>query len=130
MSANDPKRTLGVIHLQVGTVSWYALIPAGGAMRRRDKTGNRPKKMRGRKTIKRRNAPKITKHRIPLAIGKETDIARLIRERDEALEQLTATSDILRVISQSIFDLQSVLSALVTPRGRIVPCRECSNLSA
>ena len=38
---------------------------------------------------------------------------RLKRERDEALEQQAATSDILRVISTSPTDVQSVFTAIV-----------------
>src|SRR5262249_543512 len=38
---------------------------------------------------------------------------RLKRERDEALEQQTTTSDILRVISTSPTDVQSVFTAIV-----------------
>ena len=78
-------------------------------MRRRSSTGGEPIKARRRKTatLKRRNAPKAV--RSSSAATHETEIARVIRERDEALEQQAAISDILRVISNSPSDVQPVL---------------------
>ena len=49
----------------------------------------------------------------------QEQLDRRTRERDEALEQLAATSGILEVISKSTFDLKAVLQGLVESASRL-----------
>ena len=85
-------------------------------MRQRDKAGDKAVKTQRRKTLKRRNAPKTARRSSSLAPGKVTDV---IRERDEALEQLTATSDVLQIISKSPGKLEPVFTAMLDNAVRI-----------
>ena len=90
-------------------------------MRRRSRAGGEPVKTRRRKTVtpKRRNAPKAVRGRGPSAASQETDVARLTRERDDALLRETANSEILRLISKSPGDLELVFRTILEHATRI-----------
>ena len=86
-------------------------------MRGSGQTGGKAAKTQHRKALKRRGTPKAARH--APAAGKETNVARLTRERDEALEQLAATSEVLKVISGSPVELEPVFSAMLANAVRI-----------
>ena len=90
-------------------------------MRRRSRAGGKSPNAQAPKTAARksRNAPKAVGRRSSAGAIEETELARVIRERDDALEQQTATSHVLQVISGSIFDLQTVLDTLVKTGVRL-----------
>jgi two-component system, NtrC family, sensor kinase len=51
-------------------------------------------------------------------LSKDTDVT-LARERDDAVEQLSATSEVLKLISSSPGDLQAVFAAILANAVRI-----------
>jgi signal transduction histidine kinase len=89
-------------------------------MRRRSKAGSESAKARRRKAEmpKRRNATTVRRRRSS-AEAEETKSAGLARERDEALEQLSATSEVLKVISASAGELEPVFRAMLENATRI-----------
>src|SRR5262249_22726953 len=84
-------------------------------MRRRVK-GGKVVRARRRKTLKRHNAPKTARHR---KISAAEQISALTRELKDALEQQTATSEVLKVISSSPAQLEQVFQAILTNAVRI-----------
>ena len=90
-------------------------------MRGRSRAGGEPRKARRRKAVKpkRRNAPKAIRNRGVSLAGQETVVARLTRERDEALLRETANAEILRLISKSPGDLELVFRTILENATRI-----------
>ena len=70
---------------------------------------------------KRGAAPKAAPNRRLSASSKDTEVARLTRERDDTVEQLSATSEVLRVISGSPGELEPVFTTILGNAVRI--CR-------
>src|SRR6516165_12386913 len=87
----------------------------GEAMKRRSSAGGKPAKPRvpKRSTPKRGKASKAARNRGVSIAGQKTMVARLTRERDEALLRETANSEILRLISKSPGDLELVFQTIL-----------------
>ena len=95
-------------------------------MKRRSRAGGGLTKGRRRKTPepKRRNTPKAAAPSTSSTPGREKEFARLTRELREALEQLTATSEVLHVISSSTGKPEQICNLILENAVRISKAKQ------
>jgi two-component system NtrC family sensor kinase len=92
-------------------------------MRRRAKAGGGPgKPVRGKSVAVRRRrvaSAKAARNRRVPAAGRESDLARLKRERKDIADQQNATAEVLQLISDSSGDLEPVFASILASAVRL-----------
>jgi class 3 adenylate cyclase len=88
-------------------------------MKKRSEAGSGGTKGPKTPKSKRPNVPAVKPRLEPSSLAEKKEVARLVRERDEALERQTAASEVLRIISASPGDLEPAFQAMLERAVRI-----------